>query len=126
MCDAGSMSWDLQLDKKVAFNVGHGASKLFRTIKAFEMYWHAEGMKTQYSGTVEIDGERYIVTPETSYGYADKNWASNFTSPWVWLSSNCMKSNLTGKVLENSVFDIGGGCPKIYFVPLKRKLLGAF
>ena len=98
----------------------------FRTIKAFEMYWHAEGMKTQYSGTVEIDGERYIVTPETSYGYADKNWASNFTSPWVWLSSNCMKSNLTGKVLENSVFDIGGGCPKIYFVPLKRKLLGAF
>lgn len=126
MCDAGYMTWNLKLDKKVAFNVGYGAGRLFRKIKAFEMYWHAEGMKTLYSGTVEIDGERYIVTPETSFGYADKNWGSNFTSPWVWLSSNCMRSKVTGKVLKNSVFNIGGGCPKIYFFPLNRKLLGAF
>ncbi len=31
-----------------------------------------------------------------------------------------------GKKLTNSVFDIGGGRPKIYFVPLNRRLLGAF
>ncbi len=29
-------------------------------------------------------------------------------------------------MLENSAFDIGGGRPKIYFVPLDRRLLGAF
>lgn len=29
-------------------------------------------------------------------------------------------------MLENSVFDIGGGRPKIYFVPLDRRLLGVF
>ncbi|MBQ9308213.1 MAG: hypothetical protein IJ229_09830, partial [Clostridia bacterium] len=60
-----------------------------------------------------------------SYGYADKNWGRDFTSPWVWLSSNCLKSRLSGKMLQNSAFDIGGGRPKIYFVPLDRRLLGA-
>ena len=29
-------------------------------------------------------------------------------------------------MLENSAFDIGGGRPKVYFVPLDRRLLGAF
>ncbi|MCD7744912.1 MAG: tocopherol cyclase family protein [Lachnospiraceae bacterium] len=68
----------------------------------------------------------YRVLPEKSYGYADKNWGRSFTSPWVWLSSNHLISNLSGQQLQNSVFDIGGGRPKIYFVPLNRILLGAF
>ncbi len=126
MCDYGSMSWDLEAEKEIAFNVGYGASTPFRKAKAFEMYWHAEGMKTKYSGSVNYMGEMYWISPESSYGYADKNWGRNFTSPWVWLSSNCMKSRITGKQLTNSVFDIGGGRPKIYFQALDRKLLGAF
>ena len=125
MCDAGSMQWELTIDKQKAFNVGYGAGSLFRFLKAFEMYWHAEGMKSTYSGTVTVNGEIYDILPERSYGYADKNWGRNFTSPWVWLSSSCLKSRLTGKQLTNTVFDIGGGCPKVYFLPLKRKLLGA-
>ena len=126
MCDSGSMSWDLKLDKQIAFNVGYGASKLLREIEAFAMYWHAEGMKTAFSGTIILNGKKYLVTPERSYGYADKNWGRDFTSPWVWLSSNNLVSKKTGKKLENSVFDIGGGRPKIYFVPLDRRLLGVF
>ena len=43
------------------------------------MYWHAQGVKTEYSGTVTLDGEEYVVLPEKSYGYADKNWGSDFT-----------------------------------------------
>ena len=66
------------------------------------------------------------VTPERCYGYADKNWGRDFTTPWVWLSSNCLTSKKTGQQLRNSVFDIGGGRPKIYFVPLDRRLLGVF
>lgn len=126
MCDDGTMEWNLKLEKKVAFNVGYGAGGFFRAIKAFEMYWHAEGMKTVVSGTVKYQGRTYTVKPETSYGYSDKNWGSNFTSPWVWLSSNNLTSNITGKKLEDSVFDIGGGCPKVFGIPLKRKLLSAF
>ncbi|MBQ4193941.1 MAG: hypothetical protein II650_06765 [Clostridia bacterium] len=126
MCDAGEMTWDLTIDKQIAFNVGYGASKPLRDAEAFAMYWHAEGMKSAYSGTVTFGGRTYVVTPEKSFGYADKNWGRDFTSPWVWLASSCLTSRKTGKRLENSAFDIGGGRPKIYFVPLDRRLLGVF
>ena len=126
MSDAGEMIWDLKIDKKVSFNVGYGAGKLFRTIQAFEMFWHAEGMKSEYSGEVIYNGEKYRVSPEDCYGYADKNWGKDFTSPWVWLSSCNLRSKLTGAKLEDSVFDIGGGRPKVGPVALNRKLLSAF
>ena len=124
MCDAGELSWDLRLDKQIAFNVGYGASKPLRDAEAFAMYWHAEGMKTAYAGELCFNGRRYTVSPERSFGYADKNWGRDFTSPWVWLASSDLVSRKTGKRLENSAFDIGGGRPKIYFVPLDRRLLG--
>jgi len=124
MSDRGEMSWELNIDKKAAFHVGYGASALFRKLNAFQMFWHAEGIRTEYTGWVLLNGERYLVRPETCYGYADKNWGSDFTSPWVWLSSCHLKSTVTGKELKNSVFEIGGGRPKIYFLPLKGKLLG--
>ena len=126
MCDAGEMTWNLRIDKKIAFNVGYGASRFFRKINAFEMFWHAEGMKTEYEGTVTLNGEEYAVRPETCNGYADKNWGGDFTSPWVWLSSNDITSVPHGKKLTNSVFEIGGGRPKIFFLALNRKLLGTF
>lgn len=126
MCDAGAMSWNLRIRKDVAFNVGYGASELFRKLQLFEMFWHAEGMKSSYEGKVIWNGETYYVNPENCYGYADKNWGKDFTSPWVWLSSCHLTSELTGRVLEDSVFDIGGGCPKIGPVALPRQLLSAF
>ncbi|MBO4406499.1 MAG: hypothetical protein J5849_02255 [Clostridia bacterium] len=126
MCGAGEMEWDLAVEKKIAFNVGYGAGKPFRDAEAFAMYWHAEGMKSAYRGTVVFGGRRYTVTPEKSFGYADKNWGRDFTSPWVWLASCSLKSRITGKTLENSAFDVGGGRPKIYFIPLERRLLGVF
>ncbi len=126
MCSNGSMSWDLKINKEVAFHVGYGTSALLRKLNAFEMYWHAEGMKTAYSGTVTYNGETYIVRPEDCYGYADKNWGSDFTSPWVWLSSNNLTSMITGQKLKNSVFDIGGGRPRVFGISLDRILLSDF
>ena len=126
MCNGGSMSWDITVNKKVAFNVGYGASNLFCKLKAFEMYWHAEGMKSLYSGIITANGEKYIITNERSFGYSDKNWGADFTSPWVWLSSCDLVSKKTGKRLEDSVFDIGGGRPKVFGVALNRKLLSDF
>ncbi len=126
MCDAGEITFDLKIDKQIAFNVGYCTTPFVRFLNAFQMFWHAEGMKSKYSGTITLGGVRYKVTPETCYGYADKNWGRDFTTPWVWLSSNDLVSNITGKRLENSVFDIGGGKPKVYFIPFNRILLGAF
>ncbi len=126
MSDYGSMSWNLSIEKVISYNVGYGASSLFRKMKSFEMFWHAEGMKSYFEGEIILNGEKYVVIKDKSYGYSDKNWGSNFTSPWVWLSSNNIIDNKTGKKLNNTVFDIGGGRPKIYFVALNRKLLSAF
>ena len=113
MCDAGKMVWDLNIEKNLAFNVGYGASWASRELEAFEMFWHAEGMKTFYNGSVILDGEEYIVDKNSCYGYADKNWGKDFTSPWVWLASSHLKSKISGQWLENTAFDIGGGRPKI-------------
>ena len=126
MSDAGDMAWDIHIHKQVAYHVGYGASKFFRFINAFEMFWHAEGMKTAYDGWLTCNGETYRIRPETCYGYADKNWGGDFTSPWVWLSSNDLISTRTGQRLTNSVFEVGGGNPKVFGLALGRKLLGQF
>jgi hypothetical protein len=124
MCDAGSMSWDLRVAKEIAFNVGYGASGPLRSAQAFEMFWHAEGIKCAYKGTVAFEGETYVVEPETCFGYADKNWGRDFTSPWIWLSSCNLTSTFNGKHLKNSALEIGGGRPKVLALALDRKLLG--
>lgn len=121
--DVGSLRWQLSIDKQLHYNVGYGASAPARALNLFEMYWHAEGIKTAYEGWVELDGERYIVTPETCFGYADKNWGSNFTSPWLWISSCDMVSRSTGKRLENSAVEIGGGQPRVLGIALPKQLL---
>ena len=125
MCQSGEMAWSLVMDKQLAFNVGWGASRLMRKLGAFEMFWHAEGMKTAYSGYVIWNGRKYNVRPKDCYGYADKNWGRAFTSPWIWLSSNNLVSTVTGRKLNDSAFDIGGGRPKVWKLTLPGKLLSA-
>ena len=78
------------------------------------------------TGWLTCNGETYRIRPETCYGYADKNWGGDFTSPWVWLSSNDLVSTRTGQRLTNSVFEVGGGNPKVFGLALGRKLLGQF
>lgn len=125
MCQAGKMVWDINIDKKISFNVGYGAGWASREVEAFEMFWHAEGMKTEFSGTISWDDEEYIVDKKASYGYADKNWGKDFTSPWVWLASSHIKSKITGQWLENTAFDIGGGRPKLKNHSFNNVILGA-
>jgi hypothetical protein len=121
--DAGSMRWDLRIAKQIAFDVGWGASQPARALNLFEMYWHAQGIKTLFEGWVELDGQRYLVTPETSFGYADKNWGSDFTSPWIWLGSSDLVSKATGQRLEHSALEIGGGRPKVRGLSLPGQAL---
>lgn len=116
-----NIMWSLRMDKKVAFHVGYSASKPVREINPFDMYWHAEGMKTNFEGIVTLDGVTYEVTPEEGHGYADKKWGRDFTCPWFWLYGNQMKSQRTGEILTNSAFAIGGGNPVVMGIPLWSK-----
>jgi hypothetical protein len=56
--DLGSVKWNINIKKEVPFNVGYGTSKFLRFIKAFQMYWHAEGMKSSYSGEIIINSKK--------------------------------------------------------------------
>ncbi len=56
MSDAGEMRWSLKIHKLIPFNVGYGAGDLSRDLEAFQMYWHAEGMKSAYEGEIVLDG----------------------------------------------------------------------
>lgn len=123
MSDSGAMSWDLTIDKQIPFSVGYGASAPLRALGLFEMFWHAQGMKTEYAGTVTIDGETYDVTPETSFGYADKNWGTDFTNPWIWLASSDFVRRSDGRRLERSALDVGGGQPRVLGLSLGRQVL---
>ena len=124
MSDDGSISWDIKIDKKIAYNVGYGASGFFRSIHAFEMFWHAEGIKSEFSGEIILNGDIYDIRPKESFGYSDKNWGRDFTSPWLWISSCNLTSLVTGKTLNNSALEIGGGKPKVFGISLDKKLLG--
>lgn len=125
MTDAGSMKWDLTVNKKIKFDVGYGSSKMFSELKMFKMFWHVEGMLSEYKGTIEFNNKKYIVEPESSFGYQDKNWGSDYTNPWIWLNCNNFISLKTGKPVIASL-DVGGGCPVVMGIPLNRKILTAF
>ena len=73
MTDAGIMEWDLEVYKAVACHTGLLASHLFQAINALDSYWHGEGIKSFFRGTVTLDGIVYNVSPETSFGYSDKH-----------------------------------------------------
>lgn len=116
-----NLMWSLKIDKKVAFHVGYSTSRLVREINPFDMYWHAEGMRTNFAGTVTLEGDVYEVSPETGHGYADKKWGRDYTCPWFWLYGNQLKSKKTGEILKNSAFAIGGGNPVVLGMTLRNK-----
>ena len=63
MCDAGEMSWDLTADKLLSYSMGYGTSELFSRLNAFQMFWHVQGMFTQYSGTIIYNGCLLYTSP---------------------------------------------------------------
>jgi hypothetical protein len=125
MSDPGTMSWDLTAEKVLTLSVGYGASALFRRLNAFSMFWHVQGMNTLYNGTVVFNGQRYRVRPETCAGYQDKNWGSDYTSPWIWLNCNNFTGS-DGQKLGRTSLDVGGGRPVLFGIGLGEKVLAAF
>lgn len=123
MTDAGTMEWDLEVYKAVACHSGILASPLFQFLNALDSYWHGEGIKSFFKGTVLLDGETYTVTPETSYGYADKHWGRDFNRPWMQFACGRLTSERSGRELKHSAFAVNGCCPRFLCFPLRRKLL---
>ena len=123
MSDAGTMEWDLEVHKAVSCHTGILASPLFQALNALDSYWHGEGIKSFFRGTVTLDGMTYDVTPDSCYGYADKHWGHNFNRPWMQFACGKLTSERSGKELRHSVLAINGCCPRFLFLALRRKSL---
>lgn len=123
MSDAGYMEWDLHVSKAVSCHTGIFGGRPAQFFNALESYWHGEGIRSFFSGTVVLDGEVYEVTPEESYGYADKHWGRSFNSPWLQMACGRLTSKRTGQELRHSALAVNGCCPRFLCFPLKRRLM---
>lgn len=123
MTDEGSMEWDLEVHKAVACHTGFLSNAFFTALNALTSFWHAEGIRTFYKGSVTLDGISYQVTPENSYGYADKHWGKSYNRPWLQLASCHLISERTGHELKHSALAMDGCSPKFLCFPLKRRLM---
>lgn len=123
MTDAGVMVWDLEVHKSVACHTGLCSSLLAQFCNVLDSYWHGEGIRSFFRGTVLLDGIKYIVSPELSYGYADKHWGRNFNNPWFQFTGSKLQSERTGKELRHSVLAINGCIPRFFKFPLRRRLM---
>ncbi len=125
MSDGGSMQWNLTATKVLSYDAGYGTGRFFRALKAFKMYWHVQGMLTQFKGEIIYNGEVFDVFPETSFGYQDKNWGRDYTNPWIWLNCNNWRDK-QGNALTRTSLDVGGGRPVVFGIPFNEKVLVAF
>ncbi len=123
MTDAGYMEWDLEVHKSIACHTGAIANPFFCALNALDSFWHGEGIRTAYSGTVILDDITYEITPEGSYGYADKHWGRSFNHPWLQLASCKLKSQRTGKELKYSALAVDGCRPRFLCFPLRPRLM---
>ncbi|MBQ0050843.1 MAG: hypothetical protein KBT11_02130 [Treponema sp.] len=99
LCDAGSMEWDVKFERNILSEPMY---------KKGDSFWAPFGLKTLYSGTVTLNGQEYLITPKTSFGYSDKSWGSGVFNPYFHLSSTKLTSIISGKSMLNSCFAIDG------------------
>ena len=70
-----------------------------------------------------LDGVSYEVSPESSYGYADKHWGRDFNTPWLQFACGKLTSQRTGGELRHSVLALNGFCPRFLWFPLRHRLM---
>lgn len=99
LCNAGSLTWELKFDRMIE------SAPLYNRKNCL---WAPVGAKALFSGSVNLDGQEYVVVPKSSNGYIDKSWGERPNSPYFHLSSSKMTSIITGRVMMNSCFCLEG------------------
>lgn len=122
---SGDLVWDITIEKQIAFNLGYPSSWASRELDALQFFWHAQGMKTHYSGFIKYNGEEYEVSPDTSYGYADKLWGRDTAVPWILIEANHLHSRLKDEELTDSAIVSVGASPKVGPISMEEKLVSA-
>ena len=125
LADDTAMEWDIEFDKKISYNAGISTSPFSRKIHASDAYWHAEGLVTEYTGTIIIGDVSYRTFPDAGAGCADVTWGSGFPSPGLWLWTADM-ADAGGLPYAGDVLAVWGGSIRMN-VPssAEEKFLGA-
>ncbi len=123
MTNAGYMEWDLEVSKAVSCHTGVLGGRFFQALHLLNSYWHGEGIRSFFRGIVILDGASYEITPELSYGYADKHWGRSFNNPWFQFACGKLTSQRTDKELRHSVLAINGFCPRFLCFPFRHRLM---
>ncbi len=121
--DFGAMEWDLESHKSVAANMGPLCGSLGIYTGAMDTYWHSEGIRTFFRGTVILGADIYDVLPEESCGYTDKHYGKNYDSSWFQFAAGSLYSKRTKKTLQHSALALSGNASRFYFLPVKNSLL---
>ncbi|MCI9337024.1 MAG: hypothetical protein HFH93_05695 [Lachnospiraceae bacterium] len=123
MTEAGCMEWDVKVQKVVSCHTGSLCGPLAEAFRRLDSFWHGEGIRSFFQGSVVLDGVPYEVTPETSFGYADKHWGRSFNSPWFQFACGRLSSERTAKELRHSVVVLNCLRPRFLFFPLRPRLM---
>ncbi|MGL4981695.1 MAG: hypothetical protein ACRC4W_02345 [Treponemataceae bacterium] len=102
LSDAGSMSWDLKVNKTLST----GKLEKKRFLRKPEMHWHGQGIKTEYSGRIVFNGEEYLVEAADCNGYADKRWGVRFPNPFFTIYASNIVSDFNEKKMASSALVI--------------------
>lgn len=123
MSDAGFMKWDVEVRKAVSCHTGALGGKFFQALRALDSYWHGEGIRSFFSGTVTLDDADYEVVPDLSYGYADKHWGRCFNRPWLQIACGRLSSQRTEGELRHSVLALNGFYSKFLLFRFKPRIM---
>ena len=101
---AGNIYWDLRLQNELSFDPLSGRGKALKSLFASKPTWNITGLNTQFSGVILLNGEKYIVRPESSCGYCDRTWGSAFTGPLLRLAGTELRRLSDGSRLTQGAF----------------------
>ncbi|MCB0366969.1 MAG: hypothetical protein KDD68_16340 [Bdellovibrionales bacterium] len=100
-----SFSWDIEIQKKWAFNaegwiLGAGLT---------DIEWYPAQADARCSGKIVSDGE--LVELKDAPCYQDRNWGTRFPEWWAWIVSNKFDDH------PDTALSIGGGQPHVFGIP---------
>lgn len=99
LCKAGQFEWNLHFEEKLSFIPDYHRKGI---------NWSPFGAYTIFAGAIRLDGVEYKVAPKKSFGYIEKLWGRDFTSPFFHLNSSDLTSIISGRTLADSCFVVQG------------------
>ena len=103
-------------NKEIQYQQGYSTWNLEYKIKESELKgyhndsfrWFPLGIKTDFVGRVNFDGEDYIVDTRIALGHIDRFFGNSYPNELIHIYCSNLVSMISGRKLENSAFCIQG------------------